>query len=203
MAERINQTSIKFVRFLHHHKRIGEEFLVEATNIAIFVSIRVTTRGHGPRSTLFELIFLWKTNLSFPWVFECRCWNHLDKQKVSKLDVMARKAILTAYARGIRGHKHWDVTEQKDKVSRDVNFEEIDFDPFTTIGSDRKAQPETTETMNSGKRESEALICSSLTSEQTSELRPAVSYASQRSVEPGFLNLVVAHRRRGPMDSGG
>lgn len=111
-------------------------------------------------------------------MFGNRCWSHLDKQNVGKLDARAWEALFAGYACNIRGNELCNVPKQKVEVSGDVNFEEIGSNFCVTTDSDKKAQPDTTVTKDSDKDESEDQVGPSPVSEQTSEFTPALQNES-------------------------
>ena len=132
VAERMNRTLIELVRSMLHHKDLPKHFWAEALAVSVHVRNRVTTSGLSSKSTPYEILFGRKPNLSYLRVFGSRCWYHLGKQKVDKLDRRACEAIMIGYARGARGYKLWDIEESKVVVSRDVQFDECDDFDLTT-----------------------------------------------------------------------
>ena len=124
VAERMNRTLCELVRTMLHHKQLPKTFWAEALNVAVHVRNRVTTRGLSSRTTPYEILYDRKPNLSYLRVFGSRCWYHLRRSQVDKLDPRSREAVMIGYARGVRGYKLWDVADHKVVVSRDVQFDE-------------------------------------------------------------------------------
>jgi len=144
VAERLNRTLKELIRSMLHHRSLPKKFWAEALNVAVHVRNRVTTRGLGPKTTPFEVLFGRKPNLSYLRVFGSRCWYRVGHQQVDKLDRRAREAVMIGYARGIRGYKLWDIAEEKVVVSRDVVFDE--FNSFYERARKKSVSP----VMNSG-----------------------------------------------------
>ena len=124
VAERLNRTLVELVRTMLQHKNLPKKFWAEALSVSMHVRNRVTTRGLDAKTTPYEMMFVRKPNMSYLRVFGSRCWYNVSKPHVDKLDPRAREAIMIGYARGIRGYKLWDISNEKVVTSRDVRFDE-------------------------------------------------------------------------------
>lgn len=123
VAERMNCTIMKRARCILSTASLGQEFWVEAINIAAYLIDK------SPTTTLTEKIpkKVWTgkpINYSHLVVFGCNAYAHVLKEQRSKLDTKSKEYIFLGYGNGTKGYSLWDIAACKLIISQDVVFNE-------------------------------------------------------------------------------
>ena len=123
VAERRNQTIVGMARSMLKASGLPGSFWGEATNTAVYILNRTTTRGTGGR-TPYEL---W--NGSTPAVHHLRTFGCVVHVKTAsphpkKLDDRSRPMIFVGYEPGSKAYRVYDPTTRRVHISRDAVFDE-------------------------------------------------------------------------------
>lgn len=103
---------------------IAQEFWEEAINTTCHLV------NGSPSTTLVDKIpyEAWagkKPSLAHLRVFGCDAFEHVPKEKRSKLDNKSEKCIFIGYKIRVKGYKLWNPVTRKEVYSRDVIFREV------------------------------------------------------------------------------
>jgi transposase InsO family protein len=127
MAERPNRTILEAAEAMRHHAGLPAPFWGDAVTTSVYLYNRF------PHSSInyvtpFEMWHGYKPNLRHVRVFGCNAWVHRQNKHYQKLSPRAYKAVFIGYAHRQKAYRLWDPIEQKLVVSRDVIFDETQFD---------------------------------------------------------------------------
>ena len=85
VSERKNQTIMEMVRCMLHEKGLPKEYWAEATNTAVFLLNRLSTKAVNGK-TPFETWYGYKPSLKNFKVFGCLCFTYVPRIKRDRLD---------------------------------------------------------------------------------------------------------------------
>lgn len=126
VAERYNRTLLDLARSMLADAGMPKMFWAEAVNCANYLRNRCYT---SCRSLVPEEIWTGKKpSVKHLKPFGCRAYVHVPKQLRNKLDDRATLCVLVGYSSQVKGYRLWSVKEKKIVVSRDVKFDENEFD---------------------------------------------------------------------------
>ena len=126
VAERMNRTLLESARSMLFHAKIPLRFWADAVNTAAYLRNRCPTsvlKGHTPH----EIWFGKKPIISHLKVFGCNGYVHIPKENRKKLDMKSQRCIFLGYADNCYGYRMYNPITKKITVSRDVKFNENDF----------------------------------------------------------------------------
>lgn len=126
IAERLNRTLVEKARTMLHASGLDKMFWSEAIFVANYIKNRSPTNAIGEQfsdKTPAEIWFKTKPNLSNLRIFGATCFNHIPKEKRSKLDVKSSKCTMLGYA-GHGTYRLWNTETNKLIFGRNVVFNE-------------------------------------------------------------------------------
>lgn len=126
VSERVNRTLMDKARTMLLASGLEKKFWPEAVLAANFIKNRCPTSAVGDQfvdKTPAEIWFKNKPNLSILRVFGATCFNHIPKEKRSKLDERSSKCIMVGYA-STRAYRLWNTETNKLIIGRNVVFNE-------------------------------------------------------------------------------
>lgn len=127
VAERLNRTLAEKARTMLLASNLGKRFWNEAVNTANYIKNRSPTSAYGDQfknKTPAEIWYKSKPDLSHIKVFGSICYNHVPKEKRTKLDSKATKCIMLGYASSLFSYRLWDIENDKLIIGRHVTFNE-------------------------------------------------------------------------------
>ena len=140
IAERMNRTLFEAARSMLCYAKLPLRFWADAVNTAAYLRNRSPTtalNGHTP----YEIWFGKKPNVSHLRVFGCNGYVDIPKEDRKKLDAKSKECILLGYAGRCHGYRMYDPISRKIITSRDVKFNENDF-------QNKGNQPDRTESVD-------------------------------------------------------
>ena len=130
VAERMNRTLVEMTRsMLSDMSRV---FWAEALSTAVYLRNRSPTSALKGK-TPFEAREGKKPNVSHLKSFGCTCYAHIPKDERKKLDSKSKKCILLGYGDCVKGYRVYDISRSKVIHSRDVIFNEHEFDAVNKV----------------------------------------------------------------------
>lgn len=127
IAERLNRTLVEKARTMLLASNLGKRFWSEAIQTANYIKNRSPTSAHGDQftdKTPAEIWFKTKPDLSHVRVFGSICYNHVPKDKRSKLEPKATKCIMLGYGLSPSTYRLWDIESDQLIIGRNVTFNE-------------------------------------------------------------------------------
>lgn len=127
IAERLNRTLVEKARTMLLASNLSKRFWNEAILTANYIKNRSPTSAHGDQfnnKTPAEIWFKSKPDLSHIRVFGSICYNHVPKDKRSKLEPKATKCIMLGYGLSPSTYRLWDIENDKLIIGRNVTFNE-------------------------------------------------------------------------------
>ena len=131
------------------------EFRAEACSTAVYLHNRSPTAALKDE-TPFECLFGRKPDISNLRVIGCVSYVHIPDKQRRKLDAKAHQAIFAGYPPGVKGYKLYDLEKKNFVLSRDVQFDEENFDHFDVMESKDTAQAELRNIFSDMNEESES-----------------------------------------------
>ena len=125
VSERMNRTLLESARAMMCHAGLSKIFWAEAVNTAAYIRNRVTTTSTG--QTPYERWYGKCPDVSHMRVFGCTAYAHIPEAGRKKLDKKSNKWKFLGYAENQKGYRLLDMTNHKLIISRDVIFNEVDF----------------------------------------------------------------------------
>lgn len=145
-AERLNQTLLNIVRCLLIHSGLPAEFWGEALAAANFIRNRCPSKAIHMQIR-YERWYkrrLHEEDIKMMKTFGCRAWAL--KLETKKLDPRAVECIHLGIQENVKGYRLGDIHERKILLSRDVVFEENNFQFKTKISVKEQSVLESSET---------------------------------------------------------
>lgn len=127
IAERLNRTLVEKARTMLLESKLSKRFWNEAISTANYIKNRSPTSAHGNQfrnKTPAEIWFKSKPDISHLRVFGSICYNHIPKDKRSKLEPKASKCIMLGYGLTPSTYRLWDIENDKLVIGRNVTFNE-------------------------------------------------------------------------------
>lgn len=127
IAERLNRTLVEKARTMLLESNLPKRFWNEAILTANYIKNRSPTNAHGNQfrnRTPAEIWFGSKPDLAHVRVFGSICYNHVPKDKRSKLEPKAIKCIMLGYGLTPSTYRLWDMENDKLIIGRNVTFNE-------------------------------------------------------------------------------
>lgn len=128
VAERTNRTLMESARAMLCHAGLPNHYWAEAVGTAAYLKNRVVTSAIKECRTPFERWYERKPDVSHLRVFGCVAYAHVPDCSRQKLDKKADKLRFIGYCTNSKGYRLFDEKTRKLIKSRDVTFNETDFD---------------------------------------------------------------------------
>lgn len=125
VAERINQTLLNKARSMILQAKMEKSFWEEAVLTATYILNR-TQSCLDKNKTPYELWLEKRPNVMNMRIFGCICYSRVPDALRSKLDNKGKKCRLVGYTEN--GYRLWDLENKKLIHSRNVIFNEMNFD---------------------------------------------------------------------------
>ena len=126
VAERMNRTLVEAVRSMLSESSLPKKFWAEGLATATYLRNRSPTKA-VEGMTPFQAWSGTKPNVSHLRVFGSLCYSHVPKDERKKLDSKAQEAIFLGYSLETKGYRLYNPIAQKVYFSRDVIFDEMNF----------------------------------------------------------------------------
>ena len=127
VAERMNRTIQEAARSMMHNAGLEYGFWGEAVETAVILRNRSPTVA-VENMTPYENFMGKKPDVSNLKVFGCNAYMHIAKETRKKWDPKSKKCIFIGYSLYSKAYRLWDPKARKVHLSRDVLFEENNFD---------------------------------------------------------------------------
>ena len=128
VAERMNRTLMESARAMLCHAKLPNHYWAEAVGTAVYLKNRVVTSAIKECRIPFEKWYERKPDVSHLRVFGCVAYTHVPDCSRQKLDKKADKLRFIGYCTNSKGYRLFDEKTRKLIKSRDVTFNETDFD---------------------------------------------------------------------------
>lgn len=127
VAERMNRTLQESARSMLTHAGLSNGYWAEAVMTAAYLRNRVTTSALQEDKTPFEMWYERKPDISHLRVFGCVAYTHVPDSERKKLDKKAKELRFVGYCKTSKGYRLYDESTRKLVKSRDVVFNESEF----------------------------------------------------------------------------
>lgn len=128
VAERMNRTLVESARTMLKHARLSNTYWAEAVSTAAYIRNRLPSAALDNKVTPYELWYGSKPNVRDFRVFGCAAFAHVTSSLRQKLDSKAIKVRFLGYSKQSKGYRLLDESRNRFFTSRDVIFNEFDFD---------------------------------------------------------------------------
>jgi hypothetical protein len=122
VVERKNQTLIDMVRSMLSKYNVSDSFWAEAINIACHASNRLYCH-HLLKKTLYELLIERKSNISYFWVFGCKCYILKKGTHISKFQSKCDEGFLLGYSLNSKAYRVCNQSSGLVEETSDVEFD--------------------------------------------------------------------------------
>jgi hypothetical protein len=123
VAERKNQTLIDMTRSMLSEYNVSDSFWAEAINTACHASNRLYCH-RLLKKTPYELLIGRKPNISYFWVFGCKCYILRKDIRLSKFQSKCDEGLLLGYSLNSKAYRVYNQSMGLVEETSDVEFDE-------------------------------------------------------------------------------
>jgi hypothetical protein len=123
VVERKNWTLIDMARSMLSKHNVSDSFWTEAINTACYTSNRLYCH-RLLKKTPYELLIGRKSNISYFWVFRCKCYILRKGSCLSKFQSKCDECFLLGYSLNSKAYHVYNQSSGLVEKTRDVEFDE-------------------------------------------------------------------------------
>jgi hypothetical protein len=183
VVERKNKTLITLARAMLDDYDTLERFWAEAINTACHAINRIYLHRLLEK-TPYQLIVRRKPNISYFWVFGCKCFIY-KKKRLGKFESKCDEGFFLGYASNLKAYRIFNKTSGQVEETCDAEFDESNGSQGEVVGYDHVGDEEIQEVLkNMSNGDIKPQVGEASTSSTTHFMKPNVDEEEDKEVPP-------------------